>query len=452
MRKLCLTAMFLALAAAAGGAEAGRETLTNDDIISLFKAQLDKDLVVSKIKNSNNIFDVSAKAMINLKEQGVPDDVIAIMIDQVHDQKKTLSKKVSLAIQHLTSKRPETRTTALLYLQRLGGIAYPYLREALGSSRAPIRAAATKTLARLGDQGSLGLIRILLTDTVPEVRYAAAESLARLKDKDSIQMAKKAVVNGAAPLDAYIRLLGCYRDKQSVGFIRIRLLKNSDWRTRAQAAWALGEIRSPQGREALEHSLLQDGTKEVRREAAVALGKLGIPQSADALMHVCKVDSYARREALLALGNFPPKIAVPFLIKDALAKNKNQLAPPEVAAILQSLRQLTNQDYGPDVDRWLLWWEKNKDRLGKLDGPPRDAVAPGTEAVPEGTQGINYVPPPPVLRKEPWEEEGQATLGVQPQPVAAEIKSPPSAQPAAVALEPDPGTRSAGGGGGLSRL
>ncbi|HEX3920249.1 MAG TPA: hypothetical protein VHW60_23155 [Caulobacteraceae bacterium] len=57
------------------------ETLTNDTVIELVKAGLGPEAIVAKIKTSDVKFDMSTDQMVSLKQQGVPDAVIAAMLD-----------------------------------------------------------------------------------------------------------------------------------------------------------------------------------------------------------------------------------------------------------------------------------------------------------------------------------------------------------------------------------
>ncbi|MFN8250246.1 MAG: hypothetical protein U0V75_00085 [Ferruginibacter sp.] len=56
------------------------EVVTNQTIIQLHKAGLGKDLITAKITASACTFDVSADALVALKQSGVPDEVITAMI------------------------------------------------------------------------------------------------------------------------------------------------------------------------------------------------------------------------------------------------------------------------------------------------------------------------------------------------------------------------------------
>jgi S1-C subfamily serine protease len=56
------------------------ETLTNTEIVSLTKAGIDKTVIISKIHSSATKFDLTTDALIQLKQAGVADEVVAAMI------------------------------------------------------------------------------------------------------------------------------------------------------------------------------------------------------------------------------------------------------------------------------------------------------------------------------------------------------------------------------------
>jgi hypothetical protein len=55
--------------------------MTNQDVIKLVKAKISEDLIIAKIKQSKTKFDVSVDGLVALKEGGVSDNVIAVMMD-----------------------------------------------------------------------------------------------------------------------------------------------------------------------------------------------------------------------------------------------------------------------------------------------------------------------------------------------------------------------------------
>jgi hypothetical protein len=55
--------------------------MTNQDVIKLVKAKISEDLIIAKIKKSKTRFDVSVDGLVALKEAGVSDSLIAVMMD-----------------------------------------------------------------------------------------------------------------------------------------------------------------------------------------------------------------------------------------------------------------------------------------------------------------------------------------------------------------------------------
>lgn len=60
-------------------AQTSADVITNETVVTMTKASLPKSLILAKIQSSNTNFDVSINAMIDLKKQGVDDDVLTAM-------------------------------------------------------------------------------------------------------------------------------------------------------------------------------------------------------------------------------------------------------------------------------------------------------------------------------------------------------------------------------------
>jgi hypothetical protein len=58
------------------------ETLTNVDIVEMTRAGLGAPIIMQKISSTGANFDISAKALIELKKSGVPDEVIQAVIEK----------------------------------------------------------------------------------------------------------------------------------------------------------------------------------------------------------------------------------------------------------------------------------------------------------------------------------------------------------------------------------
>nr|MDQ3012581.1 hypothetical protein [Acidobacteriota bacterium] len=57
--------------------------LTNQDVIKLVKAKIGDEIVITKINQSKNKFDLSTDGIVQLKEAGVSDKVLQVMMNQM---------------------------------------------------------------------------------------------------------------------------------------------------------------------------------------------------------------------------------------------------------------------------------------------------------------------------------------------------------------------------------
>ncbi len=86
-----LTKIFLLIVLAVS-INAQTEILTNSTIIEMSKIGLDKAIILKKISDSANNFDVSANALIELKKANVADEVIALMLEKGEAKVETSNK------------------------------------------------------------------------------------------------------------------------------------------------------------------------------------------------------------------------------------------------------------------------------------------------------------------------------------------------------------------------
>ncbi len=68
------------------------ETLINADVIEMSNAGLGKDLIIDKIHTSNGEFDVSTKALIELKKAQVSDEIISVMLEKSKAKRQRYTK------------------------------------------------------------------------------------------------------------------------------------------------------------------------------------------------------------------------------------------------------------------------------------------------------------------------------------------------------------------------
>ncbi|MFN5217610.1 MAG: hypothetical protein ACK5CL_02490 [Sphingomonadales bacterium] len=81
------------------------ETIDNKTIISLVKRNLDEDIIISKINTTACVFDVSPESLINLKDNGVSENIIKTMIAKSTSSSKLTGNK---EIDDLISKLEES--------------------------------------------------------------------------------------------------------------------------------------------------------------------------------------------------------------------------------------------------------------------------------------------------------------------------------------------------------
>ena len=84
MRNIARSFILFSVLVFAGVASAQVETLTNIQIIEMAKAGIADDVILKKIKNSYSNFDQSTKALIELKNAGVSNAVMSVIVEKVN--------------------------------------------------------------------------------------------------------------------------------------------------------------------------------------------------------------------------------------------------------------------------------------------------------------------------------------------------------------------------------
>jgi HEAT repeat protein len=97
--------------------------------------------------------------------------------------------------------------------------------------------------------------------------------------------------------------------------------------------------------------------RDLRLSAVWTLRKVKDPRALEALINALKhEDLHVREKAAEALGEIKDPKAIEPLI--SVLKDKGETVP-EIAA--KALQNITGKDFGQDYDKWLKWWEKNKE-------------------------------------------------------------------------------------------
>jgi hypothetical protein len=66
------------------------EVLTNESIVSMFEAKMQKKIILSKIEATKNNFDMSSDAIIYLTDRKIGEDIILTMFNSLKDKRNTL--------------------------------------------------------------------------------------------------------------------------------------------------------------------------------------------------------------------------------------------------------------------------------------------------------------------------------------------------------------------------
>lgn len=433
-----LALAILAFSSWAGAAEKG-EALTNADVVGMVQAGIDISLVKQKIQKSANRYDVSAEAMVALRKDSVPDEIISLMLEAAEKSRNQIMGHISLQIQALASDIPETRQNAFLDLMKAGKQAHPKMIDALANLDPKVRAADIAALCKMEVRDAIGHIKVMLDDSESIVRIAAADALASMVPEESRKLADEKVrawsyQSPDRSADAHARMAGRLGMRDLLPNLRIFLQESEDDSLREQAAWALDQLADEGAREILERSLTQDRSAPVRAAAALALGKLAKRESVSAFAKVIDTDRENRELYFRVLSNFPKDDAVPVLI----LRVGDQLSDAEKKALSNSLRRLTRQDFGDDMSLWLDWWEKaegkpiGKDPSASAPAAPRKAAATPAPPVPVAAPAGSA----PVNRKDAAPVKPQPEPSVKPAESMPKPASPATAAPAASGKPP----------------
>ncbi|MEJ7679171.1 MAG: hypothetical protein WKG06_15220 [Segetibacter sp.] len=104
-RTLLLFAIVLLITNNSFYAQTKAEVLTNKSVIELYKAGLGNETVISKISSSNCKFDLTTTGLIALKKQGLPNDIINVMVNKTDSKTASATVAKSPGILRNTEKK-----------------------------------------------------------------------------------------------------------------------------------------------------------------------------------------------------------------------------------------------------------------------------------------------------------------------------------------------------------
>lgn len=346
------------------------EELENEDIVAMIKSGIKAELVKEKIRKSDNMFDVTADAMVKLRNSGVPDDVIQAMLKEAERTESQKVTRINVYIQSLASPRKEARQAAYLSLLKMGRIAQNRMMEVLTDTRDPkVKAALAEAMGKMKVEDSVPYLRVMADDATAEVRIASGDALYLLLEKDECRkISEKGMMSwrgtGENYAEAYIRMAGHLADKKDAAFMMRVLSESPNASEREMAAWALANMYDGKDstRELLERTMIVDSSVEVKNQAASTLGIIGDPKSIDAFGKAIRAKGASRTELFKVMGTFKDKSVIPILIT---CFGIEDLKDDEEMVLVDVLRRTTHEDFGNQMAKWLEWWEKNELRLAK---------------------------------------------------------------------------------------
>lgn len=102
MKKLSILPIFIVLFAFCFAANtrtfAQDEVMTNDEVISLVKAGLSKQIIINKIRTSKTNFDLTTDSLIKLKTAGVDDEIVNAMLEAKSGKTVTTTASTTSAV------------------------------------------------------------------------------------------------------------------------------------------------------------------------------------------------------------------------------------------------------------------------------------------------------------------------------------------------------------------
>jgi hypothetical protein len=115
---IVLSVLSAASSPAQSSLSSGAEVLTNDKIVTMVKAGLSNSIIISKIRSSQNKFDVSTDQLIHLKQAKVADEVINAMVEAGNSTASAASRTGAGDIGRTDPNDPLSAHEAGIYLLR----------------------------------------------------------------------------------------------------------------------------------------------------------------------------------------------------------------------------------------------------------------------------------------------------------------------------------------------
>lgn len=260
---------------------------------------------------------------------------------------------------------------------------------ALMDKNTDVRAHAVLALGKIKDARAVDPLIVTLKDKKQWVRHLAAQALGELKDHSAIEHLLHTLWDKVPSVQkAAILALGELKDPRSIKPIILSMKENNTkFFNSAEFQWnaieALANIGKPTVKPLID--ALKDD--DVRRDAAIVLGLIKDTSAVESLIAILNDDIYPRSQAITSLVLINDRRAVSPII--GLLKDKNEYVRSKSAealgkfgdlravepliavlndeyifvnaAVANSLKEITDEDFGENQLNWKEWWNQNKD-------------------------------------------------------------------------------------------
>lgn len=235
--------------------------------------------------------------------------------------------------------------------------AVPSLVKLLSAKSPALRAEVADLLGLAGDDSAAGPLRALLRDPDAEVRKSALSALNLLDDRGGLDV----IAGACADLDRAVRgkaaavsleLGRKFECLDQVCRWLCGLVDRSDPPVRADLVRVIGLTRSREGVPTLV-SAVSDPESAVRALAVSALVTSGDGAARKTVLERLPLERECSPRIQLAIGAGKLKLmdSIDTMIVWLREDDKDLQA-----AVGNSLKILTGQDFGADPDKWLTWW------------------------------------------------------------------------------------------------
>jgi HEAT repeat protein len=192
------------------------------------------------------------------------------------------------------------------------------------------------------------------------VRAAALDSLWKIGTlnevvKDLIYVSKNEA-NSSLRILA-LKCLSKVNNAEAVNAIVEAIKFDPEWGVRMEAADILGNLESPLAVENLAEYLLICDNESLKRRIAGVLRATDLKRASEVIIPYLKdKDPKVRKSAAEALGYLQSPYGVEELLELMIDEDKEVRE-----AARGALKEIAHNDYGEDVGKWRIWWERNKE-------------------------------------------------------------------------------------------